>query len=91
MTVLEKNNIITEQIGDCYLVMVGEKNDECIYLSELAMEILDMCDGEHGVEDIVDQIMRTYEVTYEECCDDVMSCVRDLVDTNIIKLKKEVS
>lgn len=85
-----KENVLVEKIEDSYLIMLKDKDETCVYLTDLSVEIFDMCDGNHSIEDIINQILNDYDVTYEECSKDVKDCLEDLVESNIITIRKEV-
>lgn len=86
-----KKDVLVEKIDESYLIMLMDDDDTNVYLTDLSAEIFDMCDGTHSIEDIINQIMSDYDVTYEECSKDVKECINDLVDSNIINIKEEVN
>lgn len=83
-----KNRVIIEKIENSYLVMLEDNVDTSIFLSDLSAEIFDMCDAKQTVQDIISQIFNNYDVTYEECANDVKECLKKMADSNIIKLIK---
>lgn len=72
-----KEDVLIEKIEESYLIMLKDNDDFSVYLTDLSAEIFDMCDGKHSVEDIINQIINDYAVTYDECSKDVKDCLND--------------
>lgn len=85
-----KADVLIEKIEGSYLIMLKDNGDFGVYLNELSVEIFDMCDGKHSVEDIINQIVNDYVVTYKECSKDVKDCLTDLLNSNIITIEGEI-
>lgn len=80
LSVYEKStNIIVEDIGDAYILMCSsDSGDNGIYISDTAIDIFNMCNGNNTYDDIVNSIMSEYDIDMNTCEKDVESCLLSL-------------
>jgi pyrroloquinoline quinone biosynthesis protein D len=52
---------------------------------EQAVEILQLIDGERGVDSVVDELVRRYEAPREVISGDVVKMLQDLVDKKVLQ------
>lgn len=53
---------------------------------EQAVEILQLIDGERGVESVIDELVRRYEALREVISGDVVKMLQDLVDKKVLQV-----
>lgn len=84
--IFKKNEgIILEKVDDAYLLMLDSDDDgKGVYISNTAIEIFNLCDGNHSLKDLIDAIMSEYDVDFDTCAADVESCIESLVLQGII-------
>lgn len=84
--IFKKNEgIIFEKVDDAYLLMLDSDDDgKGVYISNTAVEIFDLCDGNHSLKDLIDAIMSEYDVDFDTCAADVENCIESLVLQGII-------
>lgn len=84
--VFKKNEgIILEKVDNAYLLMLDSDDEgKGVYISNTAVEIFDLCDGNHSIKDLIDTIMSEYEVDFDTCLADVENCIELLVIQGII-------
>ena len=51
---------------------------------EQAVEILQLIDGERGVDSVIDELIRRYEAPREVIASDVVKMLQDLVDKKVL-------
>ena len=51
---------------------------------EQAVEILQLIDGERGVDSVIDELVRRYEAPREVIASDVVKMLQDLVDKKVL-------
>lgn len=81
----QSSDLIIEKIDDVYLIMLNDTEGKGIYLTEVAALIFEMCDGKTSVEQIGAAIVREYDVSPDECMDDILHCIDDLLIQKIIQ------
>ena len=52
---------------------------------EQAVEILQLIDGERGVDSVIDELVRRYEAPREVIASDVVKMLQDLVDKKVLR------
>ena len=52
---------------------------------EQAIEILQLIDGERGVDNVIDELVRRYEAPREVIASDVVKMLQDLVDKKVLR------
>ena len=52
---------------------------------EQAVEILQLIDGERGVDSVIDELVRRYEAPREVISGDVFKMLQDLVDKKVLR------
>ena len=52
---------------------------------EQAVEILQLIDGERGVDSVIDELIRRYEAPREVIASDVVKMLQDLVDKKVLR------
>ena len=52
---------------------------------EQAVEILQLIDGERGVDSVIDELVRRYEAPREVIASDVLKMLQDLVDKKVLR------
>jgi len=82
----KEEGLVVEKVDDSYLILSPKINDQGVYLSNIAAEVFDLCDGTHTVLNIVTSIQNMYDVTIEECKTDIYICIEDLLKANILVL-----
>ena len=50
-----------------------------------AVEILQLIDGERGVDNVIDELVRRYEAPREVIASDVVKMLQDLVDKKVLR------
>ncbi len=65
----------------------GSLLENGIVLNEIATFIYKLCDGDKKVSEIIEMILGSYEVDPEKAKIDTVSCIKELVDADSIKLK----
>ena len=53
---------------------------------EQAVEILQLIDGERGVDSVIDELVRRYEAPREVIASDVVKMLQDLVDKKVLQV-----
>ena len=53
---------------------------------EQAVEILQLIDGERGVDSVIDELVRRYEAPREVISGDVVKMLQDLVDKKVLQV-----
>ena len=74
------DGVILEIVEDAYLLMLdSDETGKGIYIANVAVDIFDLCDGNHSIKDVVNTIMNEYDIDFDSCVKDVKSCIADLV------------
>lgn len=74
-----------EKVDDAYLLILDSDNDgKGVYISNTAVEIFDLCDGDYSLKDLIDAIMSEFDVDFDTCAAAVKNCVESLVLHGII-------
>jgi hypothetical protein len=82
----KRESIITQAIDDSCLAMDNlSQEGAVVYLSDIAKEIFNLCDGKHSAQDIVKHICEIYDVEEQICIEDVDKCLREMCAANIIQ------
>jgi len=84
--IFKKNEgIILEKVDGAYLLMLDSDDDgKGVYISNTAVEIFDLCDGNHSLKDLIESIISEYDVDFYTCAADVESCIESLILQGII-------
>ena len=87
---MQTKGLIVEEVDGAYLLMNSTgATDVSVYLSNTAVDIFNLCDGNNSVNDVVTAIMNAYDVDYETCLQDVLQCLEALASAGIIIKKDE--
>lgn len=85
MKYVKKSNLNLEMVDDSCLVTENDFNEpRGIYLFGTAVDILELCDGEKTLDDIISIIINKYDVDYSTCSKDVKSCIGQLEELGLI-------
>ena len=70
-----------DQTRQAWVVLAPER---LLLPDEQAVEILQLIDGERGVDSVIDELVRRYEAPREVIASDVVKMLQDLVDKKVL-------
>lgn len=86
-TILEKKECTIEKIDDCMIVISNESEDVSpIYLSEVAAEIFSEIDGEKDVAMLIEEMLKKYDVKYEDLRSDIFDVINEFINNGLVNL-----
>ena len=71
-----------DQTRQAWVVLAPER---LLLPDEQAVEILQLIDGERGVDSVIDELVRRYEAPREVIASDVVKMLQDLVDKKVLR------
>ena len=71
-----------DQTRQAWVVLAPER---LLLPDEQAVEILQLIDGERGVDSVIDELIRRYEAPREVIASDVVKMLQDLVDKKVLR------
>lgn len=80
-----KCDVTNIEFDGSYLILRDDDNETGIYLSEISAKIFELCNGENTPEDITNIIVSEYDVVYEECLNDIVDCLNEMLTNQIIE------
>lgn len=95
-SVLSKNNVITQNQGnivsdmDGELVMLSIEKGNYYNLGVLGGEIWSLIEKPIKISDILDKLISQYDVSQQECEEEVLSFLSDLYNEGLIILTPEL-
>lgn len=83
---IPKAKYIKKRNDSAFVIVCSAYMDIC-YLNSMAGYILDLCDGKNTIQDIVNVIVKEYQVEMPELQKDIVEIIRDLQWKKIIFLE----
>jgi pyrroloquinoline quinone biosynthesis protein D len=71
-----------DEMRQAWVVLAPER---LLLPDEQAVEILQLIDGERGVDSVIDELVRRYEAPREVIASDVVKMLQDLVDKKVLR------
>jgi hypothetical protein len=75
---------LSKDLGDEFL-FYDTDGEKIHVLNETAREIYLLCDGEHGVDQMVEALVARYEIDAESARRDVLAVLDDLAELGLVK------
>ena len=72
-----------DQTRQAWVVLAPER---LLLPDEQAVEILQLIDGERGVDSVIDELVRRYEAPREVIANDVVKMLQGLVDKKVLQV-----
>lgn len=82
----KKKNVSVNQLDDTYLLSLMDDDCRCVYVTEIAYFIFNLCDGNNDENAIIRFLTNKYDVTEEDCKNDVVNCLNDLLKAGFLEV-----
>lgn len=83
--IIRSEHIEAVQMGDD-LAMLNEETGQYVVLNDMGKIIWEMIDGDTSLEDIIEELLKTYDVEVQVCRSEVTEFVDELIKQEIIRL-----
>jgi PqqD family protein of HPr-rel-A system len=80
-----QKNLYVRTLGD-EKVIYDKKNGRVHFMNSTATFILDLCDGTHSQEELVERLLERYEVSRKEAEKDVKRILKDMTDNKTLNV-----
>lgn len=80
----KKRDANVNQLDDTYLLSLKDDNTRCVYITEIAYFIYNLCDGNNDENAIIHMLTQKYDVKEEECKIDVINCLNELLEAGFL-------
>jgi hypothetical protein len=87
--IVQAKDVISRRIGDDTVVLKDDGLSVHV-LNKTAAIIWEMCDGEHGIEEIATYFCDRFDVSFEEARADAREIVEKLIEVGIINQIVEI-
>lgn len=87
--VVQAKDIIWRRIGDDIVVLKDDGLSAHV-LNKTAAVIWEMCEGEHGTDEIAMQLCERFDVSFEEALTDVRDIIEKLTQVGIMNQVVEI-
>jgi len=71
-----------DEVRQAWIVLAPER---LLLPDEQAVEILQLIDGQKGVDSVIDELVRRYEAPRDVIAGDVIKMLQDLVDKKVLR------
>jgi Coenzyme PQQ synthesis protein D (PqqD) len=80
---IRRNRDVAHRLVEGQAVIVLPRSGEIMVLNETGAVVWDLSDGEHDIEDIVDELTKRFDVSPAAAQEDVESLYRELIEAGV--------